>query len=159
MLHSLSNVQIKEIKSLVLLISPVTGDVDMSVSLHFFSRSLRSSWTSSFAFPMRGIFKTYSFPSWTWGGKDVWWMWNGMIVTLCIWLCVGVNREGTQPEKCCVLCKLVGFLSAHHYSLLVLFKPLICSLFFFESEEAHVLQNPLRTWCRVFSKHINAMGS
>lgn len=34
-LHSLSNVQIKDIKNLVLLTSPVTGDVDMSSSLHF----------------------------------------------------------------------------------------------------------------------------
>lgn len=159
MLHSLSNVQIKQMKNLVLLTSPVTGDVDMSLSLHFFSISLRSAWTSRFAFPTCGIFKTYSIPCWTWGGKDVWWMWNGMITTLCIWLCVGVNRERTQSEKCCVLCKLVGFLSAHHYSLLVLFKPLICSLFFFESEEAHLLQNPLRIRCWVFPKHINSMGS
>lgn len=158
MLHSLSNIQIKQMKSLVLLTSPVTGDVDMSLSLHFFSISLRSAWTSRFAFPTCGIFKTYSIPCWTWGGKDVWWMWNGMITTLCIWLCVGVNRERTQSEKC-ALCKLVGFLSAHHYYLLVLFKPLICSLFFFESEEAHLLQNPLRIWCWVFPKHINSMGS
>lgn len=157
--HSLCNVQIKDIKSLVLFTSPVTGDVDMSLSLHFSSRSLRSSWTSRFAFPTLSIFKTYSIFCWTWGGKDVWWMWNGMIITLCIWLCVGVNRERTQSEKCCVLCKLVGFLSAHHHSLLVLFKPLICCLFFFESGETHLLQSPLRTWGWLYPKHTNSMGS
>lgn len=68
----------------------------------------------------------------------------------CVW--ESIEREHSLEN-------VVGFLKAHHHSLLVLFKPLISSLFFFESGEAHLLQNPLRTWCWLFPKHINSMAS
>lgn len=60
MLHSQSNVQIKQIKSLVLLISPVI------VPAFFFSRLLRS-WLNLqvSAFLKHSVFKTYC---WTWEG-------------------------------------------------------------------------------------------
>lgn len=116
-LHSLSNVQTKDIKSLVLLTSPVTGDVEMSWQIPQIFLNLQVCISNVWYFenlfnPLLNLGREGSLVNVKWNDHNS--------ASDCVW--ESIEREHSLEN-------VVGFLNAHHHSLLVLFKPLISSLF------------------------------